>query len=70
MPSYLANSKAGVASTGSFFIATTTATTEGYERTLNDEYLYAEGMCSMDSGAVESTVKPIDRRLKRSLIVR
>ncbi len=35
-------------------------------RIANYEYLQAEGICSIGSGAVESTVKQIDRRLKIS----
>jgi len=35
-------------------------------RIVNYCYLQAEGVCSVGSGAVESTVKQIDRRLKIS----
>ena len=35
-------------------------------RIVNYDYLQAEGICSIGSGAVESTVKQIDRRLKIS----
>jgi len=35
-------------------------------RIINYDYLQAEGICSIGSGAVESTVKQIDRRLKIS----
>jgi len=37
-----------------------------HHRIVNYEYLQAEGICSIGSGAVESTVKQIDRRLKIS----
>jgi hypothetical protein len=37
-----------------------------YHRIVNYGYLQAEGICSIGSGAVESTVKQIDRRLKIS----
>lgn len=37
-----------------------------HHRIVNYAYLQAEGICSIGSGAVESTVKQIDRRLKIS----
>ena len=37
-----------------------------YHRIVNYGYLQTEGICSIGSGAIESTVKQIDRRLKIS----
>jgi len=37
-----------------------------HHRIVNYDYLQAEGICSIGSGAVESTVKQIARRLKIS----